>query len=506
MLKLLIKKILLIFIDIRQNYFYVRCISLLIKSQNINVFKTTLEMIIIVACANTDGLDNNLKNTPAEDSRKNLMEYISRGSIDILTNENTSDDYKGISNDDAFYIDEESPNDVNDENQQSISTIHIWLDEIKSSSMEKSNIVGDRISALYCPDLIKPLMRICCEFPLWSAVMVQHFGSPKSRPSSSRIEGYFSTLKTSIILKKTARMRVDKFLVTHLRAIRGDIKLAAVDENLDKKEIKKIKLSNYIKDTSIPASFPNNQVDLISNSRDKMDCESNESENSESEIDSKSSIGNIHEEQEFENWRNKACPPSPIIKKSTPKRTVYLDAHPEIKLKQNVNKKMSKHKIDLVRNGNAMRPLCLSTYKNKKKYQIINTCAFDSLIQAIATAYLDSEEYSSNIDTNLLCLTSKLARHLVKEGANRKFYEERIIVLRDHCKKSQLIEELTEFDAEANIATLIEKLMIDDPSIFQYHTCDNFKCGQSVVNIPLFPIAQETLVTGLYYMFIVYLY
>lgn len=226
-----------------------------------------------------------------------------------------------------------------------------------------------------------------------------------------------------------------------------------------------------------------------------MDCESSESTNSDSEIDCNSS-SNIHEEQEWENWRNKACPPSPIIKKPNKKRTVYLDAHPEIKLKQNVNKKISKHKIDLVRNGNIMRPLCLNIQKDKKRYQMINTCAFDSLIQAMATAYLDSGEYCNNINANALSTTSKLASHLVKEGVNRKFYEERIIVLKDHCKKNRLIGELIEFDAEANIAALIEKLMIDDPSIFQYHTCDNFKCGQSVVNIPLFPIDQETLITS----------
>jgi len=481
--------------------FYVRCISLLIKSQNINMFKSALEMIIIVACANTDGVDNNLKNTPAEDARKNLIESISRGNIDISINENTSDDYKGISIEDTFFIDEENPKDLYEDNQQTKSTINTWLDEIKFSSIEKSNVVGDRISALYCPDLIKPLMRICSEFPLWSAVMVQHFGSPKPRPSSSRVEGYFSTLKTSIISKKTARMRVDKFLVTHLRAIRGDIKLAAVNENINEKEIKKMKLDNSIKDSSIQVNFPSSKVEVISNNHDKIDCESSGSGNSDSEVDCRSSISNNHEEQEFENWRNKASPPSPIIKKTTAKRTVYLDAHPEIKLKQKINKKISKKRIDLIRNGNCMRPLRLQ--KDKKKYQIINTCAFDSVIQAMASAYLDSEEYSNSIDTNALCKTSKLASHLVKEGANRKFYEERIIVLRDYCKRNQLIGELTELDAQVNVAILIDKLFIDDPSIFQYHTCDNFKCGQSVANIPLFPIDQGTLVTGLYNMLLI---
>jgi len=41
--------------------FYVRCVSLLIKYKNIDMLKSALEMIIIVACANMDGVDNNLK-------------------------------------------------------------------------------------------------------------------------------------------------------------------------------------------------------------------------------------------------------------------------------------------------------------------------------------------------------------------------------------------------------------------------------------------------------------
>jgi len=172
-------------------------------------------------------------------------------------------------------------------------------------------------------------MKICSEFPLWSAVMVQHFGSPKPRPSSSRVEGYFSTLKTSIISKETARLRVDNFLVTHLQAIRGDIKLAAVNGNISEKEIKKIKLNKSITDNSVQVNFHSNKDELLSNSNKidcessvsgnsntEIDCKSSGSGNSDSEVDFKSSASNNHEEPEFENLRNKASPPSHIIKKN----------------------------------------------------------------------------------------------------------------------------------------------------------------------------------------------
>lgn len=98
------------------------------------------------------------------------------------------------------------------------------MHDVKDKSIQKSKVVGDHINGLFCMDVVKSLKNICFEFPLWSAVMVDHFSSPNLKASSARVEGYFSTLKSSII-KKNTRMREDKYLVTHLRAIRGDIKI-----------------------------------------------------------------------------------------------------------------------------------------------------------------------------------------------------------------------------------------------------------------------------------------
>jgi len=72
-------------------------------------------------------------------------------------------------------------------------------------------------------------------FPLWSAVMVNHFLSLNLRASYVRVEGYFSTFKSSKV-KKKVRMRVDKFLITHIRAIPKDIKITGnlVDDTLKK--------------------------------------------------------------------------------------------------------------------------------------------------------------------------------------------------------------------------------------------------------------------------------
>lgn len=90
----------------------------------------------------------------------------------------------------------------------------------------------------------------------------------------------------------------------------------------------------------------------------------------------------------------KAPPPKKI------KRSKYLSSHPEIKIKQKINQQIVKHRLDIIKNGNLVGTLSIGLNKNKEKCKITNTCAFDSLLQAVATAYLDSQEYAKYIDTN----------------------------------------------------------------------------------------------------------
>jgi len=56
--------------------------------------------------------------------------------------------------------------------------------------------------------------------------MVIYFKCPNKIGSSARIEGYFADLKSTVIDKRKPRLKLDKFVVTHLRAIRGSMKIA----------------------------------------------------------------------------------------------------------------------------------------------------------------------------------------------------------------------------------------------------------------------------------------
>lgn len=54
---------------------------------------------------------------------------------------------------------------------------------------------------------------------------------------------------------------------------------------------------------------------------------------------------------EMETWRNKAHLTDPLQK--TIRRSKYLNSHPEIKLNQN----FVKHQLDIMKNGNTIKPL-----------------------------------------------------------------------------------------------------------------------------------------------------
>ncbi|CAI6375994.1 unnamed protein product [Macrosiphum euphorbiae] len=298
-------------------------------------------------------------------------------------------------------------------------------------------------------------------------------------------------------------MRVDKLLVTHIKSIRGDLKIAVSHYNKDSQSNQiNINVDESITSTEIHIEEkPSNtdktvHEDIIIDEKSLSDVSDENQANSQDFLDdnnSSSDSATNNEEIEIENWKNKAYLPSKPPKKI--KRSKYLNSHPEIKIKQKIKQKIVKHRLDIVKNGNLVGPLSIGSNKNKKKCKVINTCAFDSILQAVATAYLDSQNYAELIDT-INCSILNIASRLVHNGTNNQLYIERFELLKQYTKKNILVGNLIEYDARGNVAILAERLFIKTPSIHQLYTCDNFKCGQTIKNISLFPIDQGILMTG----------
>lgn len=479
--------------------FYVRSIGLLIQANSLDYFEQVLQNILILAMAEFDGYSD-FNNVPAEDARIYLENLISNISDDYNA---IDEEYKGISNDETFFCDPETLTE--DFNDQPISIME-WIQNIKQISSDKAIIIGNRLNAYHCPDLVKPLLRICNEFPLWSGVMVDYFSSPNKIGSSARIEGYFSDLKSTVIDKRKPRLRVDKFLVNHLRSIRGLIKIAKsemndknsnyINDNLEVNDIENsddgdVDDNNYHgNDDSDNNDEDENTVGGENNDEDDGnvfdDDKCNEDPNSldEMEYTNICHSNEIKELNEIENWKNKGT----VTKK---RKSLYLTKHPEIKAKRYTK---SIYTIDNVCNGNFMKP-SPTNKKSKIMYKVLNTCPFDAVLQSLATGYIDSVKYAEYID-NTQNKIMVLAKFLVEHGANSSFYMKRTNILESFGNKTKLICGLTELDCRYNVNNLLELLLKDEPSIWEYHTC-NKEAKQTVVPRIFFPINLMELVKGM---------
>lgn len=104
------------------------------------------------------------------------------------------------------------------------------LDDCISGSEFINNLVaecksllvdGQRPNPYHCPDFATNIIRLAKLFPLWTAVMAR---DKSSVATSSYSEEYFREVK-QLVLKGKSAVRVDKFLVMHMRSLAGTTKI-----------------------------------------------------------------------------------------------------------------------------------------------------------------------------------------------------------------------------------------------------------------------------------------
>lgn len=66
-----------------------------------------------------------------------------------------------------------------------------WIINIKQILPEKSLIAGNRVNAYYCPNLVRPSLRICDKYPLLSIVMVDYLSSSSKMVHLQELKGIF---------------------------------------------------------------------------------------------------------------------------------------------------------------------------------------------------------------------------------------------------------------------------------------------------------------------------
>lgn len=176
--------------------------------------------------------------------------------------------------------------------------------------------------------------------------------------SLARSESYFNEIKNIILCDDSKPLRIDKFIIKHIRSITATCKIerAAYNVVLNIHEV----LSEIFKATkSLDCStFTTKVVELSENMNDV-------SELSEQHL------------QEEENWK-----PNEHDKMIPSKRKKYLQACPNVTLMH--NRPLRKRKV-IIQNGNLFAPVKIE----KVKIQVMNTCSFNSLNELIVNGYSD---------------------------------------------------------------------------------------------------------------------
>lgn len=209
--------------------------------------------------------------------------------------------------------------------------------------------------------------------------MFSIFKSPYKNASSAAVEGDFALLKTNILKHKTTPMTVDRFLVTHLNSIESSMKMVRSSQIQEYSFIETISDQYNYKDVGEPVQ----QVTPMT-----------------SPTRSISSTVTVDEEETWDGYKTFTTGPlknsqndSINTGKNTKRPKKYVNSCPEIDRILN-RSRMRSHLTSIILNGN-IPPLCIY---NKKTFVVNNTCPIDSVIVAIAIAYVDCETYALFID------------------------------------------------------------------------------------------------------------
>lgn len=173
-----------------------------------------------------------------------------------------------------------------------------------------------------------------------------------------------------------------------------------------------------------------------------------------------------NEDYSEENWGNILMNP----KKKTP---IYLTPNREIMMR-NLNTKAKTKSIGLIQNGNKTR------FKSIKIgdtfYVLSNTCAFDSVIQLLAVAYCDSDEYGTYVKEKKNESTLwHLIFALLRDGLTVQTYRNRAIILKNIYPGEPTVNDVVYLSVEQAVDNLLIKLLNDDESIEIVQSCSS--CG-----------------------------
>lgn len=178
-----------------------------------------------------------------------------------------------------------------------------------------------------------------------------------------------------------------------------------------------------------------------------------------------------------ENWRGKG------ESKPTKKRRTYFSKNANA-LYVDLNSQINKKSIGVILNGSSNKIKC--TIINKNKIELLNTCAFDTLIQLFACAATDCIQFGYFIfNENNSDLIFQLIRHLIQFGVTSTVYDLRANILYHIFPHDELLRSIIRIGCHCNIIEMVNKIFHNLPMAYEYQSCSNDQCSRSKKRIPI---------------------
>lgn len=491
---------------------YLRSMCILRKQESFKDFEEMVIQILTLAlCRSGNKGSHSLR-------AKEFLKLKIRGLSDKLT-ENL------LKNDSESLESVEEKNIILDEDEEVFiqsTSLGKWVENIYNEVLEKAkneNVThDDEVNGYYLPKFAKKLKNFLIYFPIFSESFRELIGFGTVNPSTSAIESYFNDLKNRVFKSTGLPLRLDKFVVLHLKEIEKKLKEAATgaltitkSEEIeavlktsckrkkklleDKNQLKKQKFDNFIKKSSfdnastveltnehnwrnknkkinpieedVEVSSEDSEIENASNSMESGYCDQKETKRDEVDSldnDIRKDISNFKELQ--------ICLEKNKTKKQ--KGAQYGEYCPQFEPSFNYYTY-----LPILRNG--------SCCKNVREHSVLtvvsNSCAIDSLVSIISMVIL-TDEYYKMLSNELEVDIFSLAKMYIEYKLSADVYNERARILRNSSatikevkqyekdlKRSKSTISIVTINALCNITELTNNLFSAAPSYSIFYTC-----------------------------------
>ncbi|CAG9792744.1 unnamed protein product [Diatraea saccharalis] len=229
--------------DNRVNFFYIKCLIELKNCDDYVKAKDIISDLIIICLNQRDGMNSHGIPSRCENSKIKLKKLPSFREKDTEIKIEDGDQLNATIANPKESLFKDTINVTNRENtalseQKSPKWFYDKIDAEKLIiTLSDDNDVGNHENLYYFPGFIVVLSRLMGQFPLWSNVMKSLYGSKIDKPTSSNVESYFKNLKRLVfkIDSKSHRLRVDEFITEHHKYLTGELKIANSNITAQKK-------------------------------------------------------------------------------------------------------------------------------------------------------------------------------------------------------------------------------------------------------------------------------